>query len=248
MKAYLLVLSAAAMIPYSAQAEGPDLGKIDRTIAKEPAYKGKPKYCLVVFGPEAKTRVWLVVDGDGANAVLYADRDADGDLTGKDERFPMKYAHREGFQVGTIAPRDGGDRFSLEVEVKPGRDGKEDSYKLWFWPLKGRGFLQRTEGILLFADRPKEAPVVHFGGPLTLTILDWHKPLQPRQLGSDGKNNQLSILVGTPVFGGKHEAFATVHQSFRVLAGDKGFPAVEIEFPGKDSGAKPILARAEVMH
>ena len=36
---------------------GADLTKIDRTIAKEPAYKSKPKYCLLVFGPEAKTRV-----------------------------------------------------------------------------------------------------------------------------------------------------------------------------------------------
>ncbi len=36
-----------------------DLGKIDRTIAKEPAYQTKPKYCLLVFGPEAKIRVWL---------------------------------------------------------------------------------------------------------------------------------------------------------------------------------------------
>src|SRR5262245_16890818 len=37
-----------------------DLTKINRTIGKEPPYESKPKYCLVVFGPEAKTRVWLV--------------------------------------------------------------------------------------------------------------------------------------------------------------------------------------------
>ena len=35
-----------------------DLTKIDRAIAKEPVYKSKsPRYCLLVFGPEAKTRV-----------------------------------------------------------------------------------------------------------------------------------------------------------------------------------------------
>src|SRR4051812_38033338 len=50
-----------------------DLGKIDRTIKKEPAYAGKPKYCLLVFGPEAKTRVWLIIDGD----TLYVDREGD---------------------------------------------------------------------------------------------------------------------------------------------------------------------------
>ena len=32
-------------------AQAVDLTKIDRTIAKEPAYKNKPRYCLLVFGP-----------------------------------------------------------------------------------------------------------------------------------------------------------------------------------------------------
>ncbi len=34
-----------------------DLTKIERRIAKEPAYQEKPKYCLVAFGPEAQFRV-----------------------------------------------------------------------------------------------------------------------------------------------------------------------------------------------
>src|SRR5262245_16708877 len=62
-------------------AEATDLTKIDRTIAKEPTYKTKPKYGLLVFGPEAKAHVWLVLDGD----VLYVDKNGNGDLTEKDE-------------------------------------------------------------------------------------------------------------------------------------------------------------------
>ena len=54
----------AVLLLGTALAGAADLTKIDRTIAKEPAYKSKPKYCLLVFGPEAKTRAWLVVDGD----------------------------------------------------------------------------------------------------------------------------------------------------------------------------------------
>src|SRR4051812_25082918 len=54
-----------------------DLSKMDRTIRKEPTYQGKPKYCLLVFGPEAVHRVWLVHDGD----TLYVDRNGNGDLT-----------------------------------------------------------------------------------------------------------------------------------------------------------------------
>src|ERR671937_529448 len=62
-----------------------DLTQVDRAIQKEPAYQGQPKYCLLVFGPEAKTRVWLVLDGD----TLYVDRNGNGDLTEKDEKVPL---------------------------------------------------------------------------------------------------------------------------------------------------------------
>jgi hypothetical protein len=77
---------------------GADLTKIDRTIAKEPAYRSKPKYCLLVFGPEAKTRVWLVLDGD----TLYVDRNGNGDLTEERERLVLaqdEYDRKRGRRV-----------------------------------------------------------------------------------------------------------------------------------------------------
>ena len=47
----------------AAPAAAADLSKIDRTIRKEPVYLSKsPKYCLLVFGPKAETRVLLVLD------------------------------------------------------------------------------------------------------------------------------------------------------------------------------------------
>jgi hypothetical protein len=241
----LAVLGVTAVLLAGAAPAEVDYAKIDRTIAREPAYESKaPKYCLLVFGPEAKARVWLVLDGDA----LYADRNGDGDLTAKDQRFPKQYLKRGTvFEVGTIPARDGVGPSSLEVRVGP-RVGKEDSYAIWCRPQEDNGSLQRTVGMLLFSDKPGEAPVVHFGGPLTLTILDWHKPLQPRQLVRGDKDNQLSILVGTPVFGGRHEAFATIDERFPAFSGDQTLPVVAVEFPGKDSGAKPITTRAEVRH
>jgi hypothetical protein len=231
------LLAFLVLRPIAVQAA--DLSKIDRTLGKEPTYQSKPKYCLVVFGPEANTRVWLVADGD----VLYVDRNGDGDLTAKDKRVPKEYLTRGTvFQAGTIPARHG-DSFLLEVHVTL-RVGEEDRYVIWCRPQDGKGFRQRTDGVLLFADKPGEAPVVHFGGPLTLTILDSHNPLQPRRLVRGDRDNQLSILVGTPVFGGKHEAFATYYEGFR---GESG-PVVEVEFPGKEPGAKPLLVRAEVRH
>src|SRR5262249_51302052 len=72
-----LLASFLTLVFPSPQPPAADLTKIDRTIAKEPAYKGNPKYCLLVFGAEAKTRVWLVLDGD----VLHVDRNGNGDLS-----------------------------------------------------------------------------------------------------------------------------------------------------------------------
>src|SRR5262245_44497136 len=231
-------ITLAALLTLAPSAVAVDYSRIDRSIAREPAYQSRaPKYCLVVYGPEARTRVWLVLDGD----VLYADRNGDGDLTGADERFPEKH-------VPKILPRDGAGPFSLEVKDEPGRDGRETYYEIWCRPPKGQGFHQRTVGRLAFADRPQEAPVVHFGGPLTLTVLDWNKLSPSPRLLARGEDNLVSILVGTPVFGSKHEAFATVRESFRELAGPDRFPVAEVELPGKEPGAKPIVTRAAVRH
>ncbi len=84
-----IILAFAAVLWASGGLGAADLHKIERTIAKEPAYKNKPKYCLLVFGPEATTRVWLVQDGD----LLYVDRNANGDLTEKDEQVALKDNH-----------------------------------------------------------------------------------------------------------------------------------------------------------
>src|SRR5438128_7643867 len=105
--ARLLAVPAALLLTVAAAADDPpkaDLAKIDRAVAKEPAYQGEPRYCLLVFGHEAKTRVWLVQDGD----VLYVDRNANGDLTEDGERVPSAKEQRNdfvAFQAGDL--RDG---------------------------------------------------------------------------------------------------------------------------------------------
>src|SRR5262245_52302093 len=76
-----LALSLVASGP-SAKVVG--YAKVDRTLSKEPAYKNAPQYALLLFGKEAKLRVWVVLDGE----TLYLDRNADGDLTAKEARFP----------------------------------------------------------------------------------------------------------------------------------------------------------------
>jgi hypothetical protein len=223
-----------------------DLTKIDCTIGKEPAYKSKPKYCLVVYGPEANTRIWLVLDDN----VLYTDRNGDGHITDKHERIPKTNS----FEV-SVAERQGVGSFSLRVAVTPGRDGEDTFGQIWCRPTKRNAltespseppWYQKIDGVLAFADRPQDAPIVHFAGRLTLTVLDWHKPRQPRQFVR-GKENEFSILLGTPGFGGKHEAFATVDELLPTVIG-LDFPVAEVEFSGKDLGKKPAVTRAKMRY
>src|SRR5262245_36329037 len=61
-----------------------DLGKIDRSISKEPEYVHAPHYALIVFGPQATHRSWLVMDGDD---LLYFDRNGNGDLTDPEDKI-----------------------------------------------------------------------------------------------------------------------------------------------------------------
>jgi hypothetical protein len=86
-----------------------DLGKIERTLGKQPAYASKaPKYCLLVFGPKAETRIWLVLDlaydplkeKPGKTESLQVDLNCDGDLTDPKERIPVTVVTKKGCELG----------------------------------------------------------------------------------------------------------------------------------------------------
>ncbi len=232
-----------------------DLHKIERTIAKEPAYKNKPKYCLLVFGLEAKTHVWLVQDGD----VLYVDRNANGDLTEKDERVSLKQnnANFRNFEVGDIhdgslthtelnvtqmlatsevvgneqewqrIKRQGGEPWMWWVRVtaeRPAED-KRPLPKRIKYVANGDGL-----GMLLFADQPADAPIVHFNGP-------WSMGLQDRkQRFTAGHKSQLQIGVGTQGVGAGTFSFVLYPDTIPADA----YPVAEIAFPPKSESEKPI--------
>jgi len=97
----MLPLAAAAALLVTPLARAEDLAKIEREIDKEPAYQTKsPKYCLLVFGLDAKSRAWLVQDGD----TLYVDRNGNGDLTeaGKSVKIKQNTDSYRAFEAGEI--------------------------------------------------------------------------------------------------------------------------------------------------
>jgi hypothetical protein len=107
------LLAAVAVGVAGLDARAADLTAIKRVIGKEPVYQGRPRYCLLVFGPEAKTRIWMVRDDRN----LYMDRDSTGDLAAAGAKVagdPNRYmnipdigapGHRKSCHVGTLAQR-----------------------------------------------------------------------------------------------------------------------------------------------
>jgi hypothetical protein len=204
-----------------------ELTKIDRTIAKEPAYKTEPKYCLLVFGPDAKSRVWLVLDGD----VLYVDRNGNGDLTEKGERIKETRVNDETsqFPVGELPSPDESSFPALALYRYKLPGGKESmrielsfNRKHWYGVFRD------------FAPQAKDAPIIHFNltGPLTFVCPD-----QPTFI--PGKTTTLRFFIGTPGLG--QQTFARRVEAQSIVGGGARLLA-EIEYPSKDPGAKPHYA------
>jgi hypothetical protein len=214
MRILSLLSTVLAVATTTVTAGGADLATIDRTIVKEPAYKSKPAYCLLFFGPEARTRVWLVLDGD----VLYVDRNGNGDLTEEGKRFvaaPEWWgANRNKGRVWKV-----GDIAAPGAKVTCRRLCVGDIFEAPPWAAFGPGLgitvtvpiggsdVPQSAGSLVhyphrfrlhFAARPEDAPVVHFGGPLRIIVL------QPERLTGGlkaGARYDLEARVGTPGLG-----------------------------------------------
>jgi hypothetical protein len=250
-----------------------DLSRIDRTLAKEPAYKAKPQYCLLVFGPKAEHRVWLVQDGD----LLYVDHNGNGDLTGADKRFlfpafrpsdhPAHEAERS-VRAGSITV-GGCTHTDLEIhqtryrrKIAPSVRGAAgwqeyvDSIHrqapdglIWMVSLQvdlgcyglfGEAKGKRVQhfawidqnGQLTFANRPNDAPILHFGGPLTLRV----NPTEKLRRGN--KPEQVTLNVGTPGLG----AGSFVNMNHDHVPRDV-HPVVTIRFPAREAGQEPVTRK-----
>jgi hypothetical protein len=194
------VFVATFLVCCALPAQAADLAKIERVVAKEPKYQGKPKYCLLIFGLEAKFRVWLVLDG----TVLYVDRNGNGDLTEADKRVPANYHKGQtfGFRPGAIGTPDGKMKYDLS-QLRKGEEGLDMSLNLREHGYARAGF--DGPGALRFADRAEDAPIIHFLGPLTLQRFEPQAGsasphLKPQPLVR-GQENHLGFSLGTPGLG-----------------------------------------------
>jgi hypothetical protein len=164
------------LAPCLAEAAGPpDLAKVDRHIASEPKYTAeRPLYGLYVFGPEARTRVWAVLDKSTKSGndydVLYFDRDADGDLTEPGERIA---SGTDGFRIGDFKdPATGDVHKGLRISLRP--DGTVFLRMVWRGqqPVMG-GYAEDSGPYCRFAASPAEAPVLWPGAEGPLAFQRW---------------------------------------------------------------------------
>jgi hypothetical protein len=216
-----------------------DLTKIDRKIVREPAYQSKAKYCLLAVGPEAKTRVWLVLDGD----VLYVDRNGNADLTTAKKVRATADTEKDQYTFLCGGIRDGEfTHQNLTVRVEK-RRGYSVSMDVETPGHKGKGIGGRivqfvfsdAKGLLQFADDPKDAPVIHFGGPWQVTLLGGQRL-------AVGHETHLELGVGTPGLGSGTTAFI----SYEGVVPESAHPTVEITYPPRRKGGPPLREHFEL--
>jgi hypothetical protein len=256
MRAIRLLLMLAALAILTSNVRAVDLTKIERSIAKEPEYQTKDvHYCLIVFGPEAKTRVWLVVDGD----VLYLDRNGNGDLTEPGERIEPHTLLRDSPERPDMKLLCD---FILNRRIKGGRYAREPTLSCvpevtglivshWI-PADGRqdalaildrknpfrvdvGTAQYEEDSSLdFASRPKDAPILHFDGPRQFALPTRSEPLRR------GETSLLAVELHTPGLGASMRTWPYGKDKENI------HPIADFECPPRRPGGEPVRFRLEL--
>lgn len=217
MRLSCLLLPATWLLAALPPAGAADLTKADRSPKDEPKYARPPKYCLLLFGPEARAHVWLVRDGD----VMHVNDSPDG--VGP-RKWRQVRAQGQTFALGDVRAADGKTSYkNLRLVTTASRTRLSVSM--------GRGRMIAgldRHGKLQFADSAAAAPVVHFDGPLTLDLFHEQEPLVTGEV--------LSVVVGTPGVG----PGTFVHLPCDAFPQD-AWPRAAIEYPRKGGGA-PVLA------
>jgi hypothetical protein len=231
-RSYLLAALVAAACSLSAGAA--DLTAIPRVIQKEPQYRGAPRYCLLVFGAKADTRIWIVQDGH----TFYVDRNGNGDLTEPGERLPSDNGVY--LTVDQIVERDGTVHNNLHVTSHSNGvftltiDRRRDQGQ-----FVGIGRMDRPS----WGDRAGNAPIIHLNGPMTL---ERYGPVYtlPRMNGqSSSRAYKLRLMVGTPGLG--KGTFASYDD---LCTENLGPVQADIEYPNPDPFGEPIQQRVELLH
>ena len=225
------------------QALAADLARIERVIRKEPAYATKdPRFCLMVFGPKADYRVWLVLDGDR----LYVDRNGNGDLTEKGESATPESTNTDPCSFEKIIlQRPDGKEEELSValfgwfDYKAGKvtDRFSPSISVW-WDGRWFGSWGDESSPCVWGQKPAQAPVLHIGGPLQMGFESRAEHAFERK-----GDTEFEVNVGVGTKGLGKGSFVHLCYSKGAIPADV-YPTAELELPPKEPGGKPVKVRA----
>lgn len=265
----LVFCALAATLVASQTAYGADLAKIERRIQKEPAYRSKhPRYALLVFGPDARQRVWLVQDGN----TLYVDRKGNGDLTDPADRVSGKPIDEENkdagftFEAGELHV-DGRVHKRLTVYAHP-LNGFADSIKerpnakaafntdpnvLAFqvsleldWPgLRGQyagGRVQQSAGVV-----DGEGVLLFAATAAEAPVIHFGAPVQvtfydQKPTFKLERTGEIVLVVGTPGVG--PGTFASL--AYEKTIPGTAHPKLEVQFPSGVADGPPVRASFEL--
>lgn len=270
-----LFLAAAAVLAVANIGSGADRSSSERAPAKEPAYStASPRYGMLLFGPKAATRVWIVVDGDA----VYVDCNANGDLTEPGEKFKLSTPRgQEGTfvderDVSRITVTDGRlkhtDLYIRQFRVRPDFEPKSEvdkqlkdqvaqSKQPFVYYLSVN--VQVTElprGKIAFTGRIGQEAGQDANGYLQFASRASDAPaihfggpfemalLNQHTLTAGEKPSDLMTMIGTR--GRGPGTFASV--GFGGVFSDETHPVAEIEFPPKTPGATPPRERFVLKH
>jgi hypothetical protein len=204
----------------------------------------KPKYAWLAFGPEAKLRVQVCLEGDA----LTLEQFVDGKATGKKDHFK----NTSECTNLTIPDPDGKTSYVITQISDRIRMDKPDGPTQMMVNVDIKGPTEyRQYCDLEMKDDPEKASLAHFHGPLSAgpVTISWKIPPKLALKRGD-KPTDLPALVGTMdadkgCWVVVRSEVAVKQPAFRMEpAFPKGIhPYVDVDFPAKEAGAPSIKKR-----
>ncbi len=240
-----------------------DLAGIERSIGKLPELtSSSPEYCLLVIGLEANKRVWLVRDG----AVLYVDRNGNGDLTEPDERVAADPENSNSdeqvfyFQAGEISDGPTSHKDLRVSWSKVDHLLKHDYYRAILDKIespracrvsldvampgqRGSGVDGRVQQSASLTD---DRGWLQFGSqPDSAPIVHFGGPWEVRFSGNDrwriGRTKEVYLVFGTPGLG----PGTMTCTEYEGIIPPSVKPRLRVLYPNADAAGEPIAAEYE---
>lgn len=235
-----------------------DLATLSRSIAKEQVYKGVPHYSLVVIGPQAEHRSWMVMDGDD---LLYFDRNGNGDLTEAEDRIECdrvatnrihlsskgKFTGMNVFPIGTVAGVNL--KFEFWVRNKAFVPTSEQSEILraydklradHHWEnstlLRADDHDYQVQNPVVMTATAAEAQITHLSGPLQFAL----KRGDRQKLEPWPKQSIFDVHIGTRTLPPKHYTQEMLAPLTEWEPPRNLHPVALFKFPPKVPGGQPV--------